>query len=85
MWPCCLFSGECSVVVTLLQQTVQRSDSPKHIFSFQMAASYESKAVPRRENRVRERSREQGLQGFPERWRVRNALVHGGRKMTSSR
>ena len=33
MSPNSLFSGECSVVVTVLQKTMQGSDSPKHIFS----------------------------------------------------
>ena len=56
-----LFSGECSVVVTTLYPTMQGSDTHL-IFSLTNGGQrYESKAVPRRENRVHAPSRQQGF------------------------
>ena len=74
MSPYSLFSGECSVVVTTLWQTVQRSDSPKHTLAWKMAAS----ATDQRQSRSA-----RAISGvFPEKWRMRNTFVRGDRKKT---
>ena len=74
MLPYSLFSGEFSVVVTTLWQTVQRSDSPKDILAWKMVAS----ATDQRQSRSA-----RAISGvFPEKWRMRNTFVRGDRIST---
>ena len=72
------FSGECSIVVTTLYPTMQGSDSPNTFLAWQMAAS----ATNQRQSQdgKTECTRDLASRVFPERWGMRNAFLHGGRK-----